>query len=128
MATNLNRTIKKLQLGIKVNHGVVLTTSRNEWYSKRMDMTINDYIIKQLVKNEETGKTQYVEIFKSTSKIQQVLFLRDFFYWLEGREIPCDNEMWNEKRRKFYDNEMYKELREKEERNGEGEKRTETDR
>ena len=116
--TNLNKTIKKLQLGIKFKHGVVLTLARNEWYSPKMDMIINDYIVKQLVKNEETGRSNYVEIFKSTSKIQQCLFLRDFFYWLEGKEIPTDNEMWNEKRRNFYDNEMYKELREKEEANG----------
>ena len=116
--TNLNKTIKKLQLGIKVKHGVVLTLARNEWYSQKMDMIINDYIVKQLVKNEESGRSTYVEIFKSTSKIQQCLFLRDFLYWLDGKEIPTDNEMWNEKRRNFYDNEMYKELREKEEAHG----------
>ena len=72
--TNLNKTIKKLQLGIKFKHGVVLTLARNEWYSPKMDMIINDYIVKQLVKNEETGRSNYVEIFKSTSKIQQCLF------------------------------------------------------
>lgn len=116
MATNLNKTIKKLQLGIKVKHGIVLTLGRSEWYSSKMDSVISDYTIKQLVINPETEKSTYVEIFKSTSKIQQCLFLRDYYYWLEGIEIPTDNEMWNEKRRKFYDNEMYKELKEKEER------------
>lgn len=115
MTTNLNKTIKKLQLGIKYKHGVILTMAKNEWYSSKMDMTINDYIVKQAVVNPETGRTTYVEIFKSTSKIQQCLFLRDYFYWLEGKEIPTDNEIWNEKRRKFYDNEMYKELKEREE-------------
>ena len=114
MAINMNPVIKKLQLAIKLKHGIILTLARNEWYSSKMDSVISDYIIKQAVKNEETGKTTYVEIFKSTSKIQQCLFLRDYFYWLEGEEIPTDNEMWNEKRKKFYDNEMYKELREKE--------------
>lgn len=114
MATNLNRVIKKLQLGIKANHGVILTMGRSEWYSSKMDSVVNDYTIRKGVRNEETGKMTYVEIFKSTSKIQQCLFLRDYLYWLEGKEIPTDNEMWNEKRKKFYDNEMYKELREKE--------------
>lgn len=114
MATNLNKVIKKLQLGIKVNHGVILTLGRSEWYSSKMDSVVSDYIIRKGVRNEETGKMNYVEIFKSTSKIQQCLFLRDYLYWLDGKEIPTDNEMWNEKRKKFYDNEMYKELKEKE--------------
>lgn len=122
---NLNKIIKKLQLGIKMNHGVVLTMGRSEWYSTKMDMIINDYTIKRLVKDEETGRSNYVEIFKSTSKIQQVLFLRDYLYWLDGKEIPTDNLMWNEKRRKYYDNEMYKEIRERELMENEAGKKTE---
>ena len=34
-------------------------------------------------------------MFKSTSQIQIVLFLRDLWYTVNGKELPQDNEAWN---------------------------------
>ena len=52
------------------------------------------YIIKQAVWDEEAGKHKNIELFSAFSMIQIVLFLRDMWYTLEGREIPDDNEKW----------------------------------
>ena len=53
------------------------------------------YLVKQAVFDDETGKHKNVELFKSTSQIQIVLFLRDFWFEINGWEIPTDNEQWN---------------------------------
>ena len=47
------------------------------------------------VYDEETGKHKNVELFKSTSQIQIVLFLRDLWFEMSGQEIPTDNAQWN---------------------------------
>ena len=44
-----------------------------------------------------------MELFKSTSQIQVVLFLGYFWYDINGWEIPTDNEMWNNAKQKYYD-------------------------
>lgn len=111
MGVNFNKTAKKLQQAIKEVHGVVLVLNRQEWYSTTEKHTINDYIIKQAV-IEEGKRPTYIEIFRSGSIIQQCLFLRDYWYYLNGWKIPTDNEIWNEKRKKFYDTtNIYKELK-----------------
>lgn len=111
MGANLNKTAKKLQQAIKEVFGVVLLLNRQEWYSTTEGYTLNDYIIKQAIV-EEGKRPTYIEIFRSGSRIQQCLFLRDYWYYLNGWAIPTDNEIWNEKRKKYYDTtEIYKELK-----------------
>ena len=70
-------------------------------------MTI--YQLKQAVYDEETQKTQAVELFKSTSQIQILLYLRDMWYEINGWELPTDNPMWED---------IKKKMREKEEKHG----------
>lgn len=122
MGNNLNNVAKKLQTAIEQRFGVVLVFSKQEWYSTTACARLSDNIIRR-AEFTENGKPQYVEIFRSASKIQQCLFLRDYWHWLNGWEIPKDNVIWNEKRKRYYDNEMYKELREAEYERGSKEKK-----
>ena len=64
---------------------------------------VNLYIIKQTLYDEDTGKKTYVELFSSCSEIQIVLWLRDYWYELNGWEVPTDNPVWLAEKQKYYD-------------------------
>lgn len=98
MASN-STTIRKLQTAINSKGGQVLYNS-SQFYSVQQHRPVTVYHVKQAVYNEYTGKNANVELFKSTSQIQILLFLRDMWYELNGWELPTDNEMWNELRAK----------------------------
>ena len=72
--------------------------STSQFYSKQQDRPITMYQIKQAVWDEDKQKNTNVELFKSTSQIQILLFLRDFWYDINGWEIPTDNPVWNKKK------------------------------
>lgn len=72
--------------------------STSQFYSKQQDRPVTMYQIKQAVWDEDKQKNINVELFKSTSQIQILLFLRDFWYDINGWEIPTDNPVWNKKK------------------------------
>lgn len=85
-----NRTmIHKLQTAINQNGGVILI-DRVQFYSKEQQRPISYYKICTKVANRKQL------LFKTSSQIQVVLFLRDYWFNMRGLEIPTDNEMWNE--------------------------------
>lgn len=86
--------IHKLQNAIN-QKGYKILYNTTQFYSNKQDRPITMYLVKQAVFDDETGKHKNVELFKSTSQIQIVLFLRDFWFEINGWEIPTDNEQWN---------------------------------
>ena len=107
MAASNSVMIHKLQNAIN-NKGYKLLYSTSQFFSDQQNRPVTQYHIKQVVDNtEQTGtnnkKRSYIELFKSCSQIQIVLFLRDFWYEINGWEVPTDNEMWNEAKQKYYD-------------------------
>ena len=97
--------IRKLQTAIN-NKGYKLLYSTSQFYSEQQDRPVTQYNIKQVVDDPEVigtnnKKKTYIELFKSTSQIQIVLFLRDFWYDINGWEVPTDNQMWNEAKEKY---------------------------
>lgn len=93
MASN-SVMIHKLQQAINLNGGRILY-STSQFYSGEQDRPVTMYVIKQGVLDETTNKIKSVELFKTTSQIQVVLFLRDFWFTMNGWEVPTDNEKWN---------------------------------
>lgn len=94
MASN-TVNIHKLQNAINMRgHKILYATS--QFYSTQQDRPITIYQIKQAVVDEETKRTHTVELFKSTSQLQILLFLRDYWYEINGWELPTDNPMWEE--------------------------------
>lgn len=87
--------IKKLQMAINKKFEEHLLYERRQFYSKSQDRPINMYIIKKTVYNETKGKNDTIELFKTPSQIQVILFLRDYWFELNGWEIPIDNPEWN---------------------------------
>lgn len=87
--------IKKLQMGINQKFGEQLLYERRQFYSKQQQRPINMYIIKKTVFNPVDNTVSTVELFKSASQIRVILYLRDYWYELNGWEVPMDNTEWN---------------------------------
>lgn len=96
MASN-STMIHKLQHAIN-SRGYQILYSTSQFYSLKQNRPVTMYYIKQAELDEDTGKIKNVELFKSTSQIQIVLFLRDMWFEINGWEIPTDNPVWNEKK------------------------------
>lgn len=96
--------IHKLQSAIN-RKGYKILYSTSQFYSKQQDRPVTMYVLKQAVEDEKTKRTHGVELFKSTSQIQILLYLRDFWYEINGWEVPTDNPMWEEVKRKLKEKE-----------------------
>ena len=100
MASN-SSLIKRLQSAINIKYDERLTYNTTQFYSESQKRMINMYSIKKTMNNRETGRHYYLKLFESASQLQLIFFLRDYWYKLEGTEIPEDNEVWNDIRQKI---------------------------
>lgn len=92
--------IKRLQMAINEKFHEKLLYNKTQWYSDKQDRPVTTYVIRKAVWDDDKGKSINKELFKSTSQIQIVLFLRDYWYKLNGWEVPNDNEQWNKVKEK----------------------------
>lgn len=93
-------TAKKLQRAINTKFKLKILVNTTQWYSDDKDVPINMYTVRQVLNNEK-GKKATVELFKTYSTIQLVLFMRDFWYELNDWEIPTDNPRWEELKQRY---------------------------
>ena len=100
MASKYLTTAKKLQTAFKEVFDVKLLIDQRQWYHVHRDRPMTVYTLYQ-VPNTDKGKSSRVELFKTYSQIQLVLFMRDMWYELNGWEIPHDNEVWEEIKAKY---------------------------
>ena len=106
MANSNSVMIHKLQTAIN-SKGYKLLYNTSQFYSDKQNRPVTQYVIRQVV-SDDTGTTpikrnRHIELFKSCSQIQVVLFLRDFWFEINGWEVPTDNETWNEVKAKYVD-------------------------
>ena len=94
-----SRIIRKLQRACNVVYDEHLCYNINQWYSDKHKREINRYVLHKQVFDEKAGKNIKVELFSTYSLLQMVFFMRDYWYMLNGIELPTDNEKWNEIRR-----------------------------
>lgn len=85
---NYKDNIIKLQLGINRTGVVTVLYNCNQFYSKEKRRPINMYSIKLVTWDEEKSKNVYTEVFKSAQQILVVLFLRNLYFTIVGREVP----------------------------------------
>lgn len=98
--------IHKLQTAIN-SRGYKLLYNKTQFYSEQQQRPVTQYTIRQVVDADDTAtnkKHHYIELFKTCSQIQVVFFLRDFWYEINGWEVPTDNEVWNDAKRKYSEN------------------------
>lgn len=84
---------KKLQTAINNKQPEIkILINTSQWYSEKRKRTITTYTVKQAQGKEK--KT--IQLFKTYSQIQLVLWLRDYWYTLNNWEVPHDNPEWEE--------------------------------
>lgn len=103
MAKAFGATIKKLQSAINNKFEERILISRQQFYSVEASRPIEMIVVKRAVWDEHDGKMKNIEMFSSTSDLQVVLFLRDYWYELNGWEVPTDNQKWNEAKHRYID-------------------------
>lgn len=91
--------IRKLQTAINTK-GEMITYHTSQFYSKEQNRPVTKYTIMKADVDEDTGRTVNREIYSTYSHIRVVLFLRDYWFKLNGIPLPQDNKMWNELRPK----------------------------
>ena len=101
MAKSFGPTIKKLQSAINQKYDKHILINHTQFYSKEADKPIQLIIIKQAQCDEEKQKFRNIEVFSSSSDVQIVLWLRDYWYELNGWEVPTDNEKWVQAKERY---------------------------
>ena len=101
MAKAFGPQIKKLQRAINEHFGEKILINKNQFYSKDADRPLELLIIKKAVWDESKQRFLNIELFSSPSDVQIVLWLRDYWYQLNGWEIPTDNEEWTKAKAKY---------------------------
>lgn len=74
-----------------------IAMSTSQFYIEERQRMVTVYTIYKNVYAD--GRVTKTELFHSSSQIQVLLFLRDYYYKMTGQEIPNDNEKWNEIKR-----------------------------
>lgn len=100
MKDNRN-TIKKLQAAINTKFGDQILYDRRQFYSQTENRPVNMYTIRKQVYSKSKGRPDSIVLFKSSSQIQTILYLRDYWYERNGWEVPIDNPEWNLKKAKL---------------------------
>lgn len=101
MAKKFGPTIKKLQRAINEKYQENILINKTQFVAESDGKIIEMLIVKKAIWDENKKKMKNIEIFSSTSDVQIVLFLRDYWYELNGWEVPTDNESWNKAKRKY---------------------------
>lgn len=101
MASN-STNIKNLQRAINNKGGAILYNTK-QFYSFEQNRPITVYIVRQAMYDEQKKRSVSTELFSSTSQIQILLFLRDYWFQMNGWDVPTDNEQWNKAKEAYYE-------------------------
>lgn len=94
-----SRIIRKLQRACNLQFGEQLCYNISQFYSETHKREINRYSLTRQITDGTTGKHSKEELFGTYSLIQMVFFIRDYWYRLNGNDIPNDNDIWIEARK-----------------------------
>ena len=103
MAKAFGPQIKKLQKAINEKFGAKILLNKSQYYSEDSDRVLELLVIKKAIWDSDKQRFKNIELFSSASDVQIVLWLRDYWYELNGWEVPTDNQEWN-KAKKAYEN------------------------
>ena len=98
-------TSKKLVKALN-SRGYTVTYGSKEFMAK--DGTIHNMNMLYIVTyNEEKNRYDSTPIYSTPSLVRLVMYLRDFWYIINGQELPTDQELWNKLRQKLIDEGNY---------------------
>lgn len=92
---------KKLQNAINQCSGSKLLINTQQWYSEDKGRAVTVYTVRRSTSNKDEPHRQTIELFRTYSHVQLVLWLRDYWYELNGWEIPADNKEWEEVKKSY---------------------------
>ena len=98
MASNLVM-IHKLQHALNDKKGMKIMYSTSQFYSEDQNRPVTIYHIKEAKWDKHMQKWINVELYHATAQIRIVLFLRDLWYTVNGKELPKADEQWEEIRK-----------------------------
>lgn len=101
MGTSFRVMINKLQKACNDKFDARLLYNRTQIYSEKTGRTVTFLSIRQAVVDPKTGKKRNIELFNTTSELQIVKFLRDYWYELNGWDVPKDDEEWEKAKEKY---------------------------
>lgn len=91
---DINKSINKLIQALNMK-GQMLLYNKKQFMGKE-GTPHNLYTISKAVWDSDKQKYGSTELYKSTSTVRIVLYLRDMWFEINGWELPKDNEMWNQ--------------------------------
>lgn len=96
-------TQKALQNAIKKKYGYIITLSQQQFYSESLDrvldvtdicLTVPKWTIDTKGRRNRTQRK--IKLFSAGNRVQTCLFLRDVLYYLDKKEIPTNNQKWED--------------------------------
>ena len=93
---DLSGTCKKLIKALNVQ-GANILFNRKEFMG-REGLPHTMYSVSKAYWDDEKGKYGSTELYKSASLVRIIFYLRDMLFLMQGKELPMDNELWNEVR------------------------------
>lgn len=95
-----NKNIKDLQRALNA-YGQKIQYNAGQFWSDYEQRNIQMYSITQRQYDEEKEIWRTVELYRTSSQIRIVFFLRDLLNLVTGKELPTDNTEWNKYRAKI---------------------------
>lgn len=92
---------KRLQGAINKRVEGKLVINTQQWYSEKKSRPITLYILRQEIKKPSGKGKTVTDLFRTYSQIQMLLFLRDYWFELNGWEVPTDNPIWEEVKKRY---------------------------
>ena len=91
-----NATMIKKLVGALNRKGERIMYTTSQFWSEETNRPVTIYHVKRAVWDDDKDKFCSVDLYKNASQIQIVLFLRDLWYTVSGKEVPQNNELWSE--------------------------------
>jgi hypothetical protein len=91
-------TVNRLKNALN-SHGQQICVTCEEFCTVKYKTPMKQYQIKQATYHADGkagGRMTYTVLFKTCSKVQVILFLRDLWYKYNEWELPTDNPIWEE--------------------------------
>ena len=93
---DLSKTCKTLIKALNANGANILFNRKEFMGVEGVPHTM--YSVSKAIWDENRGRYSSQEIYKSASLVRVIFYLRDMLFLMQGKELPMDNELWNEAR------------------------------
>lgn len=82
--------MRRLQIALN-SKGMKILCNRSQFYSDQQKRPVTIYKVAQSIWDDSAGKYNHKTLFSSASQIQVVLFMRNLWFLINGKEIPSTN-------------------------------------